>query len=84
MIETLGGDDASTCSTLVNTLLMSTRQKVNRKKSMRVWLTRTVKIPQYINNFVDNGYDDINIAAEMITDNKLIKIGMNKLEKHYL
>ena len=46
---------------------------------MRVWLTRTVELPQYINTFVDNGYDDINIAAEMITDDKLIQIGINKM-----
>ena len=46
---------------------------------MRVWLERTVKLPLYINNFVDNGHGDMNIAAEMITDDKLIKIGINPM-----
>ena len=41
----------------------------------------TVKLQQYIVNFVDNVYDDINIAAEMMTHTKLIELDINKMEQ---
>ena len=81
MIHSLRGHVVNTCSTSVKTFegTWAREGKSIARTQCRVWLTRTVKLSQYINNFVDNGYDDINIAAEMITADKLIKIGINKM-----
>ena len=43
--------------------------------TVTLWLRNTVKLPQYINNFMDNGYNDAQVISKSFTDIKLKHIG---------
>ena len=47
--------------------------------TVRLWLKDTVKLPQYANNFIDNGYDDIQVISKMLQDIKLKDIGIKDI-----
>ena len=50
----------------------------NKKEEVRRWLLETVELPEYINNFINQGFDELNIIKSM-TMNELIEIGLKKL-----
>lgn len=47
-------------------------------EEIRLWLTVTMKMPQYLPLFIRNGYDDMEIVREM-TDSELSQIGIDKI-----
>eukprot|EP01084_Bolivina_argentea_P154873 269945_1 len=46
--------------------------------SVELWLSNEVNLRQYIDNFLSNGFDDINVIPEIMTENELIEIGVDK------
>ena len=48
--------------------------------SVADWLRQTVKLPQYVNNFLDYGYDGIDQLIGVINRDKLIEIGIDKID----
>merc|ERR1712228_213244 len=47
-------------------------------EAMKRWMTRIVKLPQYIDLFVENGFDDMETITE-ITMSTLTQIGIEKI-----
>ena len=50
----------------------------DHEKEVRTWLLTNVAMPQYIDNFISNGFDDLSVIKEM-TINELDIIGIKKL-----
>eukprot|EP01083_Nonionella_stella_P268586 908074_1 len=48
---------------------------------MKLWLTNTVKLPQYCSLFINAGYDDMSYLDESVQDADLIEVGI-KVEEH--
>ena len=46
---------------------------ISEEEEIKLWMTDTVKLPQYIDNFLQNGYDSFDIIKEMDV-NQLIDI----------
>jgi len=36
-------------------------------------------LPEYVNIFMDNGYDEMEVNIAMMTNDKLIEVGINKM-----
>ena len=45
---------------------------------MRGWLSSVVKLPDYFDIFVSNGFDDLSIIQEIQNENDLIELGIEK------
>eukprot|EP01083_Nonionella_stella_P180308 642585_1 len=43
---------------------------------LKDWLTSKVKLPQYVSNFADNGYDSMEFVCDISTVDQLIEIGV--------
>ena len=50
----------------------------NDKNEVAKWLKNIVELPQYLGQFEEEGYDDLLIIKETLTEEDLIKIGINK------
>eukprot|EP01084_Bolivina_argentea_P319660 554452_1 len=46
--------------------------------SVSLWLTNELELPEYIDVFVENGYDDLNVILKTMSDDELKEIGINK------
>eukprot|EP01084_Bolivina_argentea_P306450 529561_1 len=51
---------------------------ISEEDKVRIWLRDKIKLPQYFNLFVENGYDDLDIIADMNQDD-LREIGINRI-----
>eukprot|EP01084_Bolivina_argentea_P125543 222420_1 len=47
--------------------------------AVKYWLKHTVRLSQYVDNFLLNGFDDINVIQETMNINDLSQIGIKKL-----
>eukprot|EP01084_Bolivina_argentea_P072120 130987_1 len=46
--------------------------------TVRKWLKQEVKLPQYIDNFIDEGYDDMATIIESMNEEELLELGITK------
>mmetsp|Transcript_167 Transcript_167/g.250 ORF Transcript_167/g.250 Transcript_167/m.250 type:complete len:149 (-) Transcript_167:154-600(-) len=53
------------------------RSAGDEKERVRRWLTKTVKLPEYIDLFMDEGYDDM-VTVQELTDKELQEMGISK------
>ena len=47
--------------------------------AVKSWLKHTVRLSQYIDNFIKNGFDDIEVIQETMSMDDLDEIGIKKL-----
>ena len=45
--------------------------------TLKGWLKCIVGLPQYTDNFINNGYNEMDVIIEMVTSNKLKAMGIN-------
>eukprot|EP01083_Nonionella_stella_P034409 94183_1 len=45
---------------------------------MQLWLDESVGLPQYVDNFVQNGYSDVDTVSSITDKQQLIEIGIHK------
>eukprot|EP01083_Nonionella_stella_P026461 72865_1 len=59
--------------------LMDFASIVQEKQSaVKLWLTKEVQLPQYIDLFMDEGYDEMDTIVKTVTDEDLLEIGIKK------
>merc|ERR1712048_1281438 len=71
--------DASQCEICENP--RSEYPNVNEKNKVETWLRNDVGLPQYLRNFIDEGYDDLDVIIGQMSDADLEAIGI-KLRGH--
>eukprot|EP01084_Bolivina_argentea_P121134 214709_1 len=52
---------------------------INKDNEVIVWLTNDLKLPQYIDMFVYNGFDEMNTVIHTINLDTLVQLGMKKI-----
>ena len=58
-----------------NLAATNSQSAVNEHESIKQWLTETVKLPQYYNNFIDNGFITLDTVCD-VTKKDLKQIGI--------
>ena len=48
----------------------------NHGNEIRIWLSDIVGFPQYVDNFISNGYDTMAVVEEINENNQLMEIGI--------
>eukprot|EP01084_Bolivina_argentea_P122908 217820_1 len=70
---------ANTNSQIVNENKEETKYKLSlHKQSMKQWFTETIRLPQYFELFISEGYEDLTYFDEDVIDDDLIEIGIKK------
>eukprot|EP01083_Nonionella_stella_P118193 352813_1 len=50
----------------------------DKQATVKSWLTREVELPQYIDLFLEEGYDEMDIIVKTVTEQDLLEIGIKK------
>ena len=54
------------------------KNQIEEENEVKAWLRNDLKLPQYIDNFMDEGWDNIDTIVHELEENDLVEMGINK------
>ena len=58
--------------------LINDHMKHTEQSEVELWLTMDLRLGQYVALFMDDGWDDMNVIIEEITEHDLVEMGIKK------